>query len=58
MADASGYAQGVNDAHIASIVVTRQADGHQPGELAHAASSNADVKKYAQLMITDHTSVL
>lgn len=51
------YAQGVNDAQIASIVVTANQVDIAAGKLAHATSTNADVKKFAQLMITDHTSV-
>ena len=45
------YAQGINDAQIASIVVTaNQVD--DAGELASATASDAAVKKFAQLMIT------
>ena len=58
VADASGSAQGVNDAQIASIVVTARQVDIDTGKLAHATPTNADVKKCAQLMITDHTSLL
>jgi hypothetical protein len=56
--DASASAQGVNDAQIASVVVTARQVDIDTGKLAHATSTNADVKKCAQLMITDHTSLL
>jgi len=58
VADASASAQGVNDAQIASIVVTARQVDIDTGKLAHATPTNADVKKCAQLMITDHTSLL
>jgi putative membrane protein len=53
----SAYAQGVNDAQIASIVVTANQVDIDAGKLAHAMSTDADVKKFAQLMIDDHTAV-
>jgi putative membrane protein len=54
---AGAYAQGVNDAQIASIVVTANQVDIDAGKVAHATSTNADVKKFAQLMIDDHTDV-
>jgi putative membrane protein len=57
LATASVYAQGVNDAQIASIVVTANQVDIDAGQLAHAASTNTDVKKLAQLMIDDHAGV-
>jgi putative membrane protein len=53
----SVYAQGVNDAQIASIVVTANQVDIDAGKIAQATSTNADVKKFAQLMIDDHTGV-
>ena len=50
-------AQNVNDAQIASIVVTANQVDIDAGRLAHATSRSADVKKFAQLMIDDHTGV-
>jgi len=50
-------AQSVNDAQIASIVVTANQVDIDAGALAHARSTNADVKAFAQLMIDDHTGV-
>ena len=54
---ASATAQTVNDAQIASIVVTANQVDIDAGTLAAASSSNAEVKKFAQLMVTDHTGV-
>jgi putative membrane protein len=49
-------AQSINDAQIASIVVTANQVDIDAGKLART-STNADVKKFAQLMIDDHTGV-
>ena len=49
-------AQSINDAQIASIVVTANQVDIDAGKLA-TATKNAEVKKFAQLMVTDHTSV-
>jgi putative membrane protein len=54
---AGAYAQGVNDAQIAAIVVTANQVDIDAGKLAKATSKNAEVTKFAQLMITDHTGV-
>jgi putative membrane protein len=51
------FAQSVNDAQIASIVVTANQVDVDAGRLAASASKNADVKKFAQLMVTDHSGV-
>ena len=53
---ASVHAQNINDAQIASIVVTANQVDIDAGKLART-SANADVKKFAQLMIDDHTGV-
>ena len=50
-------AQNVNDAQIASIVVTANQVDIDAGRLAHVTSRSADVKKFAQLMIDDHSGV-
>jgi putative membrane protein len=47
----------VNDAQIASIVVTANQVDIDAGKLAATTTANAEVKKFAQLMVTDHTSV-
>jgi len=54
---AGAFAQAVNDAQIASIVVTANQVDIDAGQLATARSTNAEVKKFAQLMVTDHTGV-
>jgi putative membrane protein len=50
-------AQGVNDAQIASIVVTANQVDIDAGKLAKSRSTDAEVKAFAELMITDHTGV-
>jgi putative membrane protein len=50
-------AQNVDDAQIASIVVTANQVDIDAGKLAASRSSNEDVRKFAQLMVTDHTGV-
>jgi len=48
---------GPNDAQIAQIVVTANQVDIDAGKLAAATTSNAEVKKFADLMVSDHTSV-
>lgn len=50
-------AQQVNDAQIASIVVTANQVDIDAGKLAVAQSTNADVKDFGQQMVTGHTGV-
>ena len=50
-------AQSVNDAQIASIVVTANQVDIDAGKLAKSRSTNKEVKAFAELMITDHTGV-
>ena len=50
-------AQGINDAQIASIVLTANQVDVDAGQLAQSRSTNAEVKKFAQQMVTDHTGV-
>ena len=47
----------INDAQIASIVVTANQVDVDAGKLAASTSTSAEVKKFAQLMVTDHTGV-
>jgi putative membrane protein len=54
---ASAFAQGLDDAQIASIVVTANQVDIDAGKAAAARTTNAEVKKFANLMVTDHTSV-
>jgi putative membrane protein len=50
-------AQAVNDAQIASIVVTANQVDIDAGKLAQSTSTNAEVKAFSERMITDHTAV-
>jgi putative membrane protein len=50
-------AQSINDAQIASIVVTANQVDIDAGKVAASQSATDAVKKFAQLMITDHTGV-
>ena len=50
-------AQSVNDAQIASIVVTANQVDIDAGKFAKSRSTNKEVKAFAELMITDHTGV-
>ena len=47
----------INDAQIASIVVTANQVDIDAGKLAASTSTNPEVKKFAQLMVTDHSGV-
>ena len=54
---ATASAQGINDAQIASIVVTANQVDIDAGKLAAKMASTADVKAFGELMATDHTGV-
>lgn len=45
------------DAQIAAIVVVANTVDIEAGQLAQSKSTNAEVKKFAKLMVTDHTGV-
>jgi putative membrane protein len=47
----------ITDAHIASIVVTANQVDVDAGALVASKSSNAEVKSFAELMVTDHNAV-
>ena len=51
------YAQGVDDAQIASIVVTANQVDIDAGKLASSMGSNAEIKRFGEQMVTDHTGV-
>src|SRR5262245_29222578 len=53
----AAMAAGINDAQIAAIVVTANQVDIDAGKLAAATSTNAEVKKFGELMVTDHTAV-
>jgi putative membrane protein len=57
LAPAVASAQTVNDAQIASIVVTANQVDIDAGNLAKTAAKDPEVKKFAQTMVTDHTGV-
>jgi putative membrane protein len=50
-------AEEITDAHIASIVVTANQVDVDAGTLVASNSSNAEVKSFAELMVTDHNAV-
>ena len=50
-------AQSINDAQIASIVVTANQVDIDAGELAKTMATDPDVKKFGEMMATDHTGV-
>ncbi len=51
------FAQDINDAQIAAIVVTANTVDVDAGKLAKSMAKSADVKAFANQMITDHTGV-
>jgi putative membrane protein len=54
---AAAFAQGINDAQIAKIVVTANQVDIDAGKFASTKATNPEVKKFAQTMVTDHTGV-
>ena len=54
---AGAYAQAVDDAQIASIVVTANQVDIDAGKLASSMASSPEVKKFGEQMVTDHTGV-
>jgi putative membrane protein len=54
---AAAGAQAVNDAQIASIVVTANQVDIDAGKLAAERASRPEVRKFGELMVTDHTGV-
>ncbi|MEO8504934.1 MAG: DUF4142 domain-containing protein [Acidobacteriota bacterium] len=54
---AAVFGEAINDAQIAAIVVTANQVDIDAGQLAAASSTNAEVKKFGELMVTDHTGV-
>src|SRR3954453_17667623 len=54
---APALAQSPNDAQIASIVVTANQVDIDAGKLAATKGTDAEVKKFASLMVADHTGV-
>lgn len=56
-AEPAAKATGPNDAQIAAIVVTANTVDIDAGKLAKSKSKNKEVKKFAELMMTDHAAV-
>ncbi|WP_334190769.1 DUF4142 domain-containing protein [Noviherbaspirillum sp.] len=56
---AAAFAQSAapNDAQIVAIILAANNVDIGAGELARSTSRNADVKEFAQLMITDHSAI-
>ena len=54
---AAAGAQSINDAQIASIVVTANQVDIDAGELAKTRAASPEVKKFGETMVTDHTGV-
>jgi putative membrane protein len=54
---AAASAQAINDAQIASIVVTANQVDIDAGNFAKTRAKNPQVKQFAQQMVTDHTGV-
>ena len=54
---AAAGAQSINDAQIASIVVTANQVDIDAGELAKTMATHSEVKKFGEMMATDHTGV-
>ena len=54
---ASAESAAPNDAQIAAIVVTANQVDIDAGKLAEARAQSGEVKKFAQLMVKDHTGV-
>jgi putative membrane protein len=57
IAAADASAQSITDAQIAAIVVTANQIDIDAGKLAASKTHTAEVKKFGQQMITDHTAV-
>jgi putative membrane protein len=57
LAAGSALAAGPTDPQIAAIVVTANQVDIDAGKLALSKAHSPDVKKFAQLMITDHSAV-
>ena len=54
---AAAGAQSINDAQIASIVVTANQVDIDAGELAKKMAAGPEVKQFGETMVTDHTGV-
>src|SRR3982750_1450032 len=57
LAASGAFAQSVNDAQIAAIVVAANQVDIDAGKLAESKGSNKEVKDFGKRMVTDHTGV-
>jgi putative membrane protein len=57
LAAAAAFAQSIDDAQIAHIVVTANQVDIDAGTLATSMASNPEVKKFGEQMVRDHTGV-
>ena len=57
LAPTAGLAQGIDDAQIASIVVTANQVDIDAGKLAGAVGGSASIKEFGRQMVTDHSGV-
>jgi putative membrane protein len=57
LAAAAAFAQSIDDAQIAHIVVTANQVDIDAGTLATSMASSPEVKKFGEQMVTDHTGV-
>jgi putative membrane protein len=57
VAIATAQAQGINDAQIASIVVTANQVDIDAGKLAAARAASTEVKAFGEQMVKDHSGV-
>ena len=53
----AAFSATINDAQIAAIVVTANQVDVDAGQLAASKSANAEVRKFAEVMVNDHISV-
>ena len=58
MTSSSAVGAGINDADIAQIVTTANQGEIDEGNAALQKASSADVRAFAQMMVTDHTNAL
>jgi len=57
IAASAAHAEGITDPQIAAIVVAANQVDIDAGQLARQKASSAEVKKFAEQMVTDHTGV-
>ena len=57
MAVGAMFAQKINDAQIAHIVITANQVDIDAGQIAETKGSSADVQAFGKMMVTDHTAV-